>query len=263
MRMHIKKPSHELSVGEIISQSFRLYRARFILFFLPFVVAHLISGIFVSVLLWYLPLPSPPPPGASFATITQWFLDFVATWILISAFLGISSAVIGAIATGMAIKCTSDFLEKGSSTIKEGLGFAMSKLVSLAGVSIISGILIIVGLFLFYAPGVIFMIMFSLAVPVVVIERKGVFESLGRSRKLVSHRWGKTFVLLLIIGIAPVAVGWISTVVTNPFGNARWIVSSLITAFVSPIFPIATTFLYYSMIAREVLRLPPPTPPFP
>jgi uncharacterized protein YybS (DUF2232 family) len=162
----------------------------------------------------------------------------------------------------MAIKCTSDILEKGSSTIQEGFSFAVSKLVSLVGVSIISGILIIVGLFLFYVPGIIFMIMFSLAVPVVVIERKGVFESLGRSRKLVSHRWGKTFVLLLIIGMVLVAVSWISTVVTNPFGNARWIVGSVITAFVTPIFPIATTFLYYSMIAREALRLPPPPLPF-
>jgi len=260
--MRIEKPSHELSVGEIISQSFRLYRARFILFFLPFLVAGLITGIFVSTLLWYLPLPSPPPSGASLTIVTQWFWDFVRSLIAIAVLLGIVSVPISAITTGMIVKCASDILEKGNSTLKEGFSFVASKLVSLAGVTIITGILTIGGLFLFYVPGIIFMIMFFLAVSAVIIEQKGVFESLGRSRKLVSHRWGKIFVLSLIIGFIPFTVGWIASSMSAPFGNARWIVDSVITAFVTPILPIATTFLYYSMIAREALRLPPPPPPF-
>jgi len=261
-RMRIEKPSYELSVGEIISRSFYLYRARFLLFFLPSLVAGIITGILTSAIFWYLPLPPSPTTGASPRTVTQWFWDVVTALIITAVLLGLVSAVISAIITGTVIKCASDIIEKGRGSLQEGFRFAMSKLVSLLGASVITGILIIVGLFLFVAPGIIFMVMFSLVVPTVIIEQKGVFESLARSRGLVSHRWGKTFVLFLILGLIILVVSWILTVITAPLGVVSSIVDSAIAAFVTPILPIATTFLYYSMVAREASQLPPPPPPF-
>jgi len=93
--------------------------------------------------------------------------------------------------------------------------------------------------------------MFSLVVPAIMIEQKGVFESLGRSRKLVSNRWGKTFILLLLVGIIILVVSGVTGALTTPFGLVGSIVSNLITTLVIPILPIATTLLYYSMAARE------------
>lgn len=260
--MQIEKPSRELSVGEIISQSFRLYLAKFFLFFPPFLVAGLITGIVSSAVLWHMPLPSPPSRDASLTMVTQWFWSFISTLITMAVLVGTVSVVINSITMGMVVKCTSDILEKNSSSLKEGFYFAASKFVPLLGASIITSILIIVGLFLLYVPGIILMIMFSLVEPSIIIEQKGVFESLGRSRKLVSHRWGKTFILLLILGLILIAVSWITTTITAPFGTTRFLIPSVVTSFVTPIFPIVTTLLYYSMVAREALQLPPPPPPF-
>jgi len=258
--MNVDKPQRELSVEEIISRSFRMYRARFVLFFMPFLVAAIITGTFASAIFWYLPLPSPPPRGASLQVVTEWALIFFSRLIVIVVLMGIVSWVIGAIATGTVVKCASDILEKGNSTLKEGFNFTMSKLASLLGAEIITSILTVIGLLFFIVPGLILMVMFSLVVPVIIVEQKGVFESLGRSRKLVGHRWLKTFALLIIVGLIMVAVSWITTTITTPLETTRLFISSIITAFVTPILPIATTFLYYSMVARELQQIPPPPP---
>ena len=49
------------------------------------------------------------------------------------------------------------------------------------------------GLIALIVPGIILAIVFSLALPVLLIEKKGVLESMGRSHALVGHRWLKTF----------------------------------------------------------------------
>jgi len=52
-----------------------------------------------------------------------------------------------------------------------------------------------------------------------------------------------------------------ATLLAEPFSIVHPIVNPLITniisAFVSPIYPIAITYLYYSMLARENPTLPP------
>ena len=114
---------------------------------------------------------------------------------------------------------------------------------------------------LFIVPGIIIAIMFSLVIPTIISEQKGAFESLGRSKKLVSKRWLKAFLLMLIFGIIVFIVNNVASVLAGPFSTVHPIANSLITsiiaAFASPIYPIAITYLYYAMVAREI---PPPPP---
>ena len=99
-------------------------------------------------------------------------------------------------------------------------------------------------------PGIILTIMFSLAFPVLLIENKGVFGSMGRSRKLVGHRWLKTFatflVFAIIFGIASAIVGAIS----GATGVASPVVNGILSAFYQPLFPILLVVYYYSNVAR-------------
>lgn len=127
---------------------------------------------------------------------------------------------------------------------------------SLLAVSIITGILIIIGLIAFVVPGIILAIMFSLVVPAIIIENVGALESLSRSRLLVSHRWLKTFGLLLLLYIIIGIVSALLGVITTPFGLASPLVSSILTAFIQPILPIGLTLYYYSMIARATPQEP-------
>jgi hypothetical protein len=260
--MGFEKPTRELSIGEIISQVFRLYRARFLLFLLPYLVVGVATAIVDSALI--ASIPPYPTPGSSPTVVAQWFSSFFAALFFITIVLGIISWVIGAIATGMVVKGASDVLVKSSGTLQESFNFAMSRLGSLLGASIITGILIMVGTLSFVVPGVILMIMFSLVVPAIIIEEKSVFESLERSRKLVSKRWGDVFVLFLIVGLVVFAASGTLTLVTFlifRFGTIGLVISTVLAAFITPIIPLTTTSLYYSMLARESGSIPPPAPP--
>jgi hypothetical protein len=181
---------------------------------------------------------------------------------VIGVLSGLVSWIVGTTTSGIVIKYASDQIEKGASDFGVSFNFAVSKLPSLLVAQFVAGVLIVIGLLLFIVPGIIIAIMFSLVIPVIIVEQKGAFESLGRSRRLVSNRWLKTFVLLLILGIIVLLVSSVTSVLATPFSFIHPIINPLITnivsAFVSPIYPIAITYLYYAMVAREI---PPPPPP--
>jgi hypothetical protein len=274
--VRFEKPNRELFLGEIISGTFRLYMSRFLLFYLPLLVAGLISGTLISALFLSFPLPTPPATGAPTTAVFQWIGSFFSTLIAIVVFGGIVSWVIGSIAIGMVVKGASDVIEKGKGNLQESFNFAVSKLPSLLVASIITGVVILVGFLLLVIPGIILMIMFSLVVPAIIIEQKGAFDSLNRSSKLVSHRWFETFALLIVIVLIIVVISLTTSFVLLPsyfyfaapsYGNGvafaiRLLINSIVSSFVSPILPLAETLLYYSMIARESPLMPPPPPPF-
>jgi len=258
--LSIKKPSRELSIDEVLSQTFDLYSSRFAQFFLPFFVVGVGTGVFNAIVQWWYLMPiaekirsiTPATPTRENILL---LLPLLAVVVVVAILLGIITWVVNTVVNGTAVKFASDTVEKGHASLRESLNITLSRLGSLLGVGIVSGILVILGLLLLIVPGVILAIMFSLVVPAIMIEQKGVFESLGRSRKLVSNRWGKTFILLLLVGIIILVVSGVAGALMASFGLAGSIVSNLITTLVIPILPIATTLLYYSMAARET-RLP-------
>lgn len=260
--MSTGKPTRELTVGDIVSTTFSLYGARFLLFVTPYLLGAVVIGILSAAIYAAITLP-PTPTGADPATFWNWFGLFMSTVIVLAILLGIVSLIVGAITSGTVVKCASDVLENGTANLQEGFKFALSKLPSLIGAQLLTSILIGIGLMLLFVPGIILAIMFSLTIPVIIIEQVGAFESLGRSRRLVSNRWGTTFALLLVLIIIVLVVSFISLLVVTSFGPSLGpfsaIVSNLIASFISPILPIGTTLLYYSMRAREI---PPPPPPF-
>jgi hypothetical protein len=267
--LNVSKPSRELSVEEIISSTFNLYRSQFLQFFLPFLISGIITGISTYVITSFFPIPMPPDIPESPSTIfiqevlLPWFLELISKAVIIGAFSGLVLWIVGTTVTGIVIKNASDQIEKGSSNLNVSFSFAVSKLPSLLAAQFIAGILIVLGFFLFIVPGIIVAIMFSLILPTIIIEQKGIFESLGRSRNLVSNRWMKTFLLGLILGIILFIVNSAATFLAGPLSTihpiANSLTTSIISAFVSPLYPIAITYLYYAMVAREN---PPPPPTF-
>ena len=122
------------------------------------------------------------------------------------------------------------------------------------------GIIVVLGIIALIIPGIILAIMYSLALPVLLIEKKGVFESMSRSRQLVSHRWGKTFGTFLVLGIIVIIASLIFGAITGPFGIAGTVVNGILSALYQPLFPILLVVYYYSNIARTS---PPPTSQMP
>jgi len=262
--LNVEKPSRELSISEILSLTLNLYLSKFLQFFLPFLIAGIITGLSMYAIMSSFPLPDLPVEEAPVEEIFEWFVAVLSTFITV----GVLSALVGWLVTtpttGIVIKYASDQIEKGTSNLGASLNFTISKLPSLLIAQFIIGILTAIGLLLFFIPGLIIGIMFSLTIPAIIIGQKGAFESLGRSKRLVRNRWLKTFALQLILiiigGIVIVIANLLATPLNVTYPNTNLIIMSIASSFVAPISTIAITYLYYAMVAREIP--PPPPPPF-
>ena len=244
-----RKYQQELDVGEAISQTFSLFRhnySKYLVVFLP--VEGIIGGAY-TVITTAIQTPVPLTgltPQEELAQLPGYFESLF----LVLGLVLLISWIVGSLATATAIRLTSEEIEKGEASVQASFKWATSKLPSVWAVSLLYGIIIFFGFLALYVPGIILGIMFSLALPAVLIENCGVLDSLGRSRVLVGHRWSKTFALFLILGlvllVAAVAVDLAGTL----FGPLNYLAVSLLSALYIPMIPIFLTVYYYSNVAR-------------
>ncbi len=240
---------NELSLGDVIERTFSLYMRNFLKYFAVFLTFQAVIGVLSTLVMLAFPLPTLPPnatsqqalnflPGLLAALFLQLALTLIVAW------------VFGSISTGTAIRFTSGVLQKGQAELKASLGYTVSKLLPILALGLITGILTFLGALAFIVPGIILGIMFSLSLPVLLIENAGVIDSLGRSRKLVGSRWLKTFGLLIVLGIIGIVISVVASVFSAFFGIFGSLVTELIGAFYLPLYPIALTVYYYSNVAR-------------
>jgi ribosomal protein L40E len=111
-------------------------------------------------------------------------------------------------------------------------------------------VILILGFIALIIPGIILAIMFSLALPALLLENKGVFDSMGRSRELVRHKWVKTFATFLVMAIIVAIGSAIVSAVSSPFGLASPVVNGVLSAFYQPLVPILMAVYFYSNLAR-------------
>ena len=141
--------------------------------------------------------------------------------------------------------------------------------VAVAG--ILAGLAIAVGLLALIVPGLYLMTIWSVLIPVIVLERRAVMEAFGRSRELVSgNGWNVfgvivlSFLLLIAAGIVlGIALFWLP----GDFGEfVRSVVSNTITI---PFVALAWTIMYFRLLelkepaaaAVPVEAPPPPAAP--
>jgi hypothetical protein len=86
--------------------------------------------------------------------------------------------------------------------INGSLAAAFGLILPLVGLSILTGLIVLIGLVLLIVPGIIAYVALSVAVPVMVEERKGVTECIERSADLTKGSRWPIFFLLLILGVA-------------------------------------------------------------
>jgi hypothetical protein len=184
---------------------------------------------------------------------------FAINFVLAVIFLGSSSGglIIGIVAlilqslfTAFVIELARDADDgKVDSSIGELFNAVTPVLASVIGLSIIVAVGVGIGLVLIVIPGLILMTIWAVAVPVVVLERPGVFASLGRSQALVKgHGWQVFFVILFIIALS-IAVNLIGLIFesisdTHVFrAFINWIFASLI----APASALASAVLYLQL----------------
>src|SRR2546425_565205 len=253
------QPEHgirrELSLGDVISKTFELYRRDFTKYFSLFAVVGVIIGIVTTLARQAFVLPT-LPPNPTPQQVSNWFPGFFGTLVLLVALISIVTVVFSPIAQGTTIKLASERIEKGHAEMGTSVRFAVSKLLWIWALSIVVGVIVFLGFIALIVPGIILAIMFSLALPVLLIENKGVMESMGRSRELVRNRWLKTFATFLVLGIILLVASFIVSAISGSLGILGPVVNGILSALYQPLFPILMAVYYYSNLAR--ISQPPP-----
>ncbi|MET8763928.1 hypothetical protein [Lentzea sp. NPDC004782] len=89
------------------------------------------------------------------------------------------------------------------------------RLLPLLGATLLSGLVVTIGVILCILPGIYVGVLFSLIGPALVLERCGVGTAFTRSRVLVNGAWWRTFGILVLAAVISWVISWI---ISLPFG---------------------------------------------
>lgn len=238
-----------LTTGELLDRTFSLYRSHFALFVGIIALPHLlVLGLrLVSV-------------GFVFAGGASAVLGAVL-WIPVFLVAYLIAAAASQAATIVAVSQV--HLERPTS-VMDSYARVKGRILPVIGIMIGVGIAVGIGFILLIVPGVILALMWSLTVPVAVLENKGMSESVSRSAELAKGDWGRIFVVYLLILILSIAVSavieWpIVLLVQAARGTtaigltqlAGAVANFISQCLVGPLMTIALSLIYYDERVRK------------
>jgi hypothetical protein len=143
-------------------------------------------------------------------------------------------------------KLVFSFGEQKEESIKDVLKYGIKYFPSYLFISIITGLLIAVGLIFLIIPAIIIGVMLSLVAPVFVLENNHKLEALRRSRELVRGYFWPVFGRLLLIVVISGAISSVQRITPNVLViNIAQGAFSLVANFILTFFGIAYTYLIY------------------
>jgi hypothetical protein len=255
-----------LTLGELYSKTFQVARKNY-LHLLPIFAAF---GILVALLFTGIsaatPMPNIPANFSPSSTDLTSAMDSVFRYIEYTLGNYFVTWSILYFAAGLGIWRIYEAREKTGTDDDSGPKLIIA---NLAITTVITVIIIELGIFLIFVGALFFATMFYLVNAVSVLEGKGPLDALGRSRKLVSGNWGKTFLLLIGIQIIIYIVSaLISGVVallpldSNTSMLATNFVQELVLALEFPIVSASMLVLYNSNKGSKEIELRRPPSPY-
>jgi hypothetical protein len=123
------------------------------------------------------------------------------------------------------------------------------RLGTLLGAAILEGIGVAIGLLLLVVPGLIAVARWSLVVPLVVIERRGIRDAFARSSELVRGRTGRVLALLVVTNVIVIGaqLALRSLFTGLPLFWRSWLGGTVAGALVVPFAAYVLTALYYRL----------------
>jgi len=205
--MASEPPKRSIDAGRVLGRGFEALKANFLPFF---AVALLLVGI-PGFLNTYLTLSSfdPLDPVRTFGSSNYWLI-LVAT--MFGGFLG-ATLLQGVLTRSTILQLGGRDPDLGASAM-----LALRLVLPIIGISFCVGFLIIGGIILLIVPGVMVWCAFSVSVPALVEERRGVFASMARSRDLTRGARLQIFLLGVLFWIFSMVIGGVVSVVTGATG---------------------------------------------
>lgn len=120
-----------------------------------------------------------------------------------------------------------------ATSFDKAFSVGVQKFLPLLGLGIVAGLGMMLGYMLLIVPGVILTVLWSVAAPAVVVEKRGIFESLQRSRDLTrGFRWpvfGLLVIYMVLTWVVSIAIGGLNLALGGSFGVAPNLAVNLIT----------------------------------
>lgn len=160
--------------------------------------------------------------------------------------------------TGMVVELVADVQDgRRDATVGQLLQAATPVLGKLILVGIVASIGIAIGFVLIIIPGLILITIWSVAAPVVVLERPGGLGALGRSRELVRGNGWQVFgvIVVLVIGVGIVAA--VIEAIGDSGGTGVGIVVRIIVqVLTAPLSALAASVLYFELRGPAAAHIP-------
>lgn len=142
------------------------------------------------------------PSGDIFNAETGEFRnDDIWTFVAGTAVVTVLTLIAATLALGLCFKAIVDAYLGGTADWRVALSFVTRRLHSIIWVTLLGGLIAVIGFIFCIVPGVYLYISFVVAVPVLLTERLKGRKALSRSRALVKGRWWSVFAAVLIGGI--------------------------------------------------------------
>lgn len=165
--------------------------------------------------------------------------------------------------TGMVVELVSDVQDgRRDATVGQLLQAVTPIIGQLILVGIVAGIGIAIGFVLIIVPGLILLTIWSVAAPVVVLERPGGLGALGRSRELVRGNGWQVFGVIVVLFVGVGIVSAIIEAIGDSGGTGVGIVVRIIVQILTaPITALAASVLYFELRGLTAGGPPGETPP--
>lgn len=222
-----------LSVGETLSEVFRIYREH--------------AGVLLPVAFWLFLIVA-IVNGLTEGNLSLFWLGLVV------------SLAVGTLYQGMVVELVRDVQDgRLDSSVGDLLRSVLPVLGPLIGAGVLAGLGIGGGLVLLIVPGLILLTMWAVIAPVIVVERRRVFDAFGRSRQLVKGQgwpvFGTVVVAYLIAFVAEIAFVLIAdSIAEGPI--VRIVFSALASTIAAPIGALVASVLYYRLLAIKGAAAP-------
>jgi hypothetical protein len=175
--------------------------------------------------------------------------------------LGLVGVIVSLVAivvfTGMVVELVSDVQEgRGDSSPRELLRTVAPVVGQLLLVGLLAGVCIVAGLLLFLVPGLILITVWSVAAPVIVLERPPGLRALGRSRELVRGSGWRVFGVILVLDILVVVVAYGLQLAADSAGTgAGIVVRVVIGVLTAPLSALASAVMYFELRRADTGQL--------